>query len=50
MISRADTFDHGDETMIFPADSKGNVTDWTDLYAGYGVDHDEAILEFEAQD
>ena len=27
------TLDHGYETMVFPCDSKGNVTDWGELYA-----------------
>lgn len=47
-ISRANTFDRGDETMIFRysfADNK--VIDWGELYAGYGVDHETALLEFE---
>ena len=25
------TYDHGFETMIFPCDEQGNVTDWGDL-------------------
>lgn len=25
------TFDHGYETMVFPCDERGNVTDWGDL-------------------
>lgn len=27
------TMDHGYETMIFPCDSNGEVTDWGELYA-----------------
>ena len=26
------TADHGYETMVFPCDEKGNVTDWGELY------------------
>lgn len=44
MVSRANTFDHGDETMIFKWNVKTNeVDDWTDLYAGYGEDHEVAL-------
>lgn len=32
------TFDHGYETMIFPCDSNGNVTDWGELYAEWYED------------
>jgi hypothetical protein len=42
-VSRADTFDRGDETMIFPADENCKVTDWGEVYAGYGEDHKTAI-------
>lgn len=49
VISRADTFDRGDETMIFAYDLQANkVADWTDLYAGYGRTHEQALAEFEA--
>jgi hypothetical protein len=48
MVSRADTFDRGDETMIFSWDAvKGKVDSWLDLYAGYGVTHEEALLEWQ---
>lgn len=48
-ISRALTFDRGDETMIFPYDlTKDKVSDWGELYAGYGVDHETALREFES--
>lgn len=29
------TFDHGYETMVFPCDSNGKVTNWRDLYANW---------------
>lgn len=32
-ISSCYTLDHGYETMIFPCDDNGNVTDWSELYA-----------------
>lgn len=49
-ISRAQTFDRGDETMIFPYDFQANkVSDWGELYAGYGVTHEEALREFESE-
>ena len=43
LVSRANTFDRGDETMIFAGDEHGKVTNWADLYAGYGEDHETAI-------
>lgn len=43
LVSRAFTFDRGDETMIFPGDESGEVTDWGEVYAGYSVDHATAI-------
>ncbi len=46
VVSRAVTFDRGDETMIFASDENGVVSDWSDLYAGYGEDHDTAIANF----
>lgn len=47
-ISRAFTFDRGDETMIFPYDLESDsVIDWGELYAGYGVDHETALSEYE---
>ncbi len=46
-VSRASTFDRGDETMIFPYDLGLNkVSDWGELYAGYGVDHETALHEY----
>ena len=45
-VSRNRTFDRGDETMIFASGADGETTDWTDLYAGYGESHEEAIAEF----
>lgn len=43
MVSRTNTFDRGDETMIFEANAEGKVTNWSDLYAGYGEDHNTAL-------
>lgn len=48
VVSRAFTFDRGDETMIFTYDLELNeVSDWGELYAGYGVTHEEALQSFE---
>lgn len=48
IVSRADTFDHGDEVMMFKSDGNGNVTDWGELYcarAFWGDDmSDEAAI------
>lgn len=44
VISRADTFDRGDETGIFRWDETiQNVSDWEELYFGYGETHQEAL-------
>lgn len=32
IVSRADTFDHGDEVMVFPSNGRGEVTSWDELY------------------
>ena len=49
-VSRAFTFDRGDETMIFKYDVKNEkVLDWTDLYAGYGETHEEALSNWEEE-
>lgn len=36
------TFDKGLETMVFPCDEKGNVTDWGDLDAYWYESEEEA--------
>lgn len=47
VISRCNTFDHGDETMIFPWSTVTNdVSNWNELYAGYGETHEEALASF----
>lgn len=46
VVSRTTTFDRGDETMVFASDENGVTSDWHDLYAGYGEDHDTAIANF----
>jgi hypothetical protein len=47
VISRADTFDRGDETMIFSSTSDAHISDWTELYAGYGETHEVALDNYE---
>lgn len=42
-VSRADTFDKGDETMIFASSEDGEAIIFEDLYVGYGEDHETAI-------
>lgn len=57
-VDSADTFDAGYETMVFPADEKGEVTDWGDLYCeryssyadmkerhNYIIEHLEEVLK-----
>ena len=45
LVSAAYTWDHGNETYIFGANSKGNVTNWNELKGSYkgGLDHTEAL-------
>lgn len=43
VVSRAFTFDRGDETMIFASSPDGGIHSWHDLYAGYSEDHATAI-------
>lgn len=40
----------GPETLIFPADANGKVTNWGDVGGGRGVSRAEAIAELEALD
>lgn len=50
LVSRADTFDRGDETMIFSWDNDtDHVPDWNDLYSGYGEDHATAVKNYVAE-
>lgn len=44
--SRCLTFDHGMQCMIFSTDEKGNVIDWTDLYASRELSIIESIKDF----
>jgi hypothetical protein len=37
----------GFETLIFPANEKGEVTDWREVGGGRGIDRAEAIAMFE---
>ena len=38
VCSTANAFDHGWETMVFPADENGKVIDWGDLACRRGMD------------
>lgn len=47
VVSRANTFDRGDETMIFKWDARlDKVSDWSELYVGYGETHEEALYSW----
>jgi hypothetical protein len=35
----------GFETLVFPADESGEVTNWVEVAGGHGVSRDEAIAE-----
>ena len=37
----------GFETLVFPADSKGNITDWGEVAGGRGADRADAIADLE---
>lgn len=51
MVSRAYTFDRGDETMIFKwGMASRSVMDWNELYAGYGETHEEALANYENEE
>ena len=39
--------DGGPETLVFPCDKEGNVTDWCEVAGGKGVSIEEAIKELE---
>jgi hypothetical protein len=41
------TSDHGYETMIFLCDDKGNIIDWSALYAEWYETEAEMIAEYE---
>jgi hypothetical protein len=38
----------GPETLVFPADAEGSITDWGEVAGGRGVSREEAIAELEA--
>ena len=45
VVSAADTFDHGPETYIFPADEKGEILNWREMKGSLGgvMDHVKAL-------
>jgi hypothetical protein len=45
VVSAANVMFSGNETYIFPADEKGEVTDWGEMPGSYrgGLSHEEAI-------
>lgn len=42
-VSTIHTADHGWETMAFPVDEEGTVTDWGEVYCDRYRDEDEAL-------
>lgn len=40
----------GPETLVFPADKHGNVTDWMQVAGGRGMSREEAIAELAEDD
>ena len=43
IVSRNDTFDRGDETMIFNCNNQGIVSEWTEVYAELKSSHKTTI-------
>jgi len=43
IISRAFTFDRGDETMAFPADGNGKLISCSGLFSGHGISHEDLL-------
>jgi hypothetical protein len=48
VVSSADAMFTGPETLVFPADADGKVTDWGEVAGGRGVSREEAITELAA--
>ena len=46
VVSRANTLDRGDETMIFKWLPLESAVNWTGLYAGYGESHETALTNW----
>jgi len=46
VVSAANVLFSGNETYIFPANEKGNVSDWAEMAGSYrgGLSHEEAII------
>jgi hypothetical protein len=44
VVSATDVPLSGPETMVFPANAAGEVTDWTELYVIHSIDHEAALF------
>lgn len=47
VVSSADALFSGPETLVFPADESGKVTDWGEVAGGKGTSREQAIAELE---
>jgi hypothetical protein len=45
VVSSANIPFSGFETLVFPADAEGEITDWIEVAGGRGMSHQEAITE-----
>lgn len=52
LVSAVEALFTGPETYIFPADKRGEVTDWGELEGSYrgGLDHHEALMNVGYED
>jgi hypothetical protein len=48
VVSSATAILTGFETLVFPADGEGTVTDWGEVAGGRGISHETAIAQLEA--
>lgn len=49
VVSSANAMFTGPETLVFPADAAGRVTDWGEVAGGRGMSRDDAIYDLEQQ-
>lgn len=50
VVSSVDAMFSGFETLVFPADAEGKVTDWGEVAGGRGMNREEAIADLASAD
>lgn len=50
VISSVDAVFAGPETLVFPANKDGKITDWSEVVGGHGMSREEAIQALEELD